>query len=152
MLLSKISRTLSMPAEQSPEIVAGLTEKNKSIEKERSRLAIELARREGRDLFLATAPDSDGLRRITQTGPIDDAMRSRAQGFTEGGRAQYLAVCEEPPSVLLAASKDSGVHAGDRVKEAVALAGGRGGGNPMLAQGSAPDLESLKAVIAALGA
>lgn len=151
-LLSKISRTLSMPAEQSPEIVAALVEKNKSLEKERTRLAIELARREGRDLFSVTAPGPDGLRRVTQTGPIDDAMRSRAQGFVEGSRSQFLAICEQPPSALLAVSADSGVHASDRMKAALGPVGGRGGGNQGLAQGSALDLESLKTVIAALSA
>jgi alanyl-tRNA synthetase len=55
----------------------------------------------------------------------------------------FLAVCEQPPSLLLAASADSGVHAGDRIKAAMAAAGGRGGGNQNLAQGSVPDAASL---------
>ena len=140
-----------MPAEQCPEIVAGLVEKNKALEKERMRLAIEVARREGRDLFAGTDADADGLRRVTQKGSTDDAMRARAQGFVEGGKAVFLAICEQPASLLLAASTDSGVHAGDRMKAAVARAGGRGGGNQALAQGSIPNAQSLETVIAELG-
>jgi len=150
-LLASISRTLSMPAEQCPEIVAGLVEKYKALEKERLRLAIEVARREGRDLFAGTDADADGLRRLTQKGATDDAMRARAQGFVEGGKAVFLAICEEPASLLLAASADSGIHAGDRMKAAVGRAGGRGGGNPALAQGSIPNSQALETVIAELG-
>ena len=57
---------------------------------------------------------------ITQRGPIDDAMRARAQAFTAGGSALFLAICDDPPSLLLAASADSGMHAGDLLKAALA--------------------------------
>jgi alanyl-tRNA synthetase len=62
----------------------------------------------------------------------------------------FLAISENPPSVLMAASADSGVHAGDRVKAAVTAAGGRGGGNAGLAQGSVPDVKALEGVVAQL--
>jgi len=149
-ILAALSRTLSMPAEQCPEVAVGLVEKNKALEKERTRLAIEVARREGSDLFASTAVGPDGLRCVRQSGAIDDAMRARAQGFVEGGKAVFLAVCDQPASVLLAVSADSGIHAGERMKAALAEAGGRGGGNQVLAQGSVPGVEALKAAIAAL--
>jgi alanyl-tRNA synthetase len=146
-LLASIGRTLSVPPEQSPEMLTGLIEKHKSLEKTAQRLATELARREGKELFLAAAPGPDGIRRMIQRGPIDDAMRARAQAFVAslppGEKAVFLAVCDQPPSLLLAASTDSGVHAGDRVKAAVTACGGRGGGNQQLAQGSVPDSTAL---------
>jgi alanyl-tRNA synthetase len=142
-LLAAIGRALSVPPEQAPALLAGLIEKNKSLEKTGQRLATELARREGKDLFLAAEPGPDGIRRIVQRGPIDDAMRARAQAFVAGERAVFLAVCDQPPSLLLAASADSGIHAGDRVKAAVAAANGRGGGNAQLGQGSLPDATAL---------
>jgi alanyl-tRNA synthetase len=146
-LVASIGRALSVPPEQSPELLAGLIEKNKSLEKTTQRLATELARREGKDLFLAAEPGPDGIRRVIQRGPIDDAMRARAQAFVSpsgaGEKAVFLAVCDQPPSLLLAASADSGVHAGDRVKAAMAACGGRGGGNAQLAQGSVPDAAAL---------
>jgi alanyl-tRNA synthetase len=55
----------------------------------------------------------------------------------------FLAACENPPSVLLAVSADSGINAGERVKAAVNAQGGRGGGSKTLAQASAPDLDKL---------
>ena len=142
-LLTSIGRALSVPPEQTPELLAGLIEKNKSLEKPGQRLATELARREGKEQFLAAEPGPDGIRRIVQRGLIDDAMRARAQAFVSGEKAAFLAVCDQPPSLLLAASADSGIHAGDRVKAAVAAAHGRGGGNQQLGQGSVPDAAAL---------
>ena len=78
-------------------------------------------------------------------------MRARAQAFVAGPKAVFLAISENPPSMLLAASADSGVHAGDRVKAALASVGGRGGGNAGLAQGSVPDLKALESVVSQLG-
>ena len=123
-LLASIGRALSVPPEQSPELLAGLIEKNKSLEKTAQRLATELARREGKELYDETAPGPDGIRRTTQRGPIDDAMRARAQAFVAGEKAMFLAVCDQPPSLLLAASADSGIHAGERIKAAVTASRG----------------------------
>ncbi len=145
-VLSEIGRALSVPLDRTREVITAQIERIKALEKASQKLSTELAMREGRELYAATAPDSAGLRRVTQRGPIDDAVRARAQAFAAGGSALFLAICEEPPSVLLAASADSGVHAGDRVKAAVTAAGGRGGGNQMLAQGSVPSKDALNVV------
>jgi alanyl-tRNA synthetase len=145
-LLSEISRTLSTPFEDVPPLLTAQIEKAKTLEKTCQRLSGELARREGGELHAATAPGEDGIRRVILRGTIDDAVRTRAQAFIAGGKAVFLAVSEDPPSVLLAASADSGVHAGNRVKEAVSTAGGRGGGNQTLAQGSVP-AAALKEVV-----
>lgn len=148
-LLAEISRTLSSPFEDAPALIATQIEKTKTLEKTCLRLSTELAKREGGELHAATAPGEDGIRRVKQNGPIDDAVRARAQAFVAGGKAVFFAVSEDPPSVLLAASADSGVHAGNRVKEAVSAVGGRGGGNQALAQGSVPGA-ALKDVVASL--
>ena len=142
-LVASIGRALSVPPEQTPELLAALIEKNKALEKTGQRLATELARREGHDLYAATPPGTDGIRFAAQRGPIDDAMRTRAQAFVAGAKSVFLAVCDPPPSLLLAASVDSGVHAGERIKAAVTAAGGRGGGNQQLGQGSVPDAAAL---------
>jgi alanyl-tRNA synthetase len=77
-------------------------------------------------------------------------MRVRAQAFVAAPKAVFLAICEDPPSLLLAASADSGIHAGERVKAAVTEAGGRGGGNQALAQGSMPSIDKLDGIAALL--
>jgi alanyl-tRNA synthetase len=142
-LVASIGRALSVPPEQTPELLAAFIEKNKALEKTGQRLATELARREGQDLYAATAPAADGIRFTAQRGPIDDSMRARAQAFVAEEKSVFLAVCDQPPSLLLAASADSGMHAGERIKAAVTASGGRGGGNQQLAQGSVPDAAAL---------
>jgi alanyl-tRNA synthetase len=142
-LLAALARTLGAPLDKAPDLVRGLVERSKSIEKSAGKLAVELARREGSELYAATAPNSEGIRQAVQRGAIDDATRARAQSFVASGKAVFLAICEDPPSILLAASPDSGVHAAERIKAAAAATGGRGGGSQTLAQASAASLEAL---------
>jgi alanyl-tRNA synthetase len=145
-LLSEIGRSLSASFDRAPEWISTSSARLKALEKSNQRLAYELAVREGRELHAATSPDADGLRRLIQRAPglpIDEAMRARAQAFTACGKALFLAVSDDPPSLLLASSADSGLHAGDHLKPILASAGGRGGGNPSLAQGSLPSAEAL---------
>jgi alanyl-tRNA synthetase len=151
--LQELSRQLSAPAAETPGLVSAQLERIKALEKANQRLALEVAQREGREQWAATAPDAQGLRRAVEQveqGAIDDALRTRAQAFVAQGRAVFLAVSKNPPSVLLAASADSGIHAGDRVKSAVTTAGGRGGGNQALAQGSLPATADLEAIASSL--
>jgi alanyl-tRNA synthetase len=49
--------------------------------------------------------------------------------------------------VLFAVSEDSGIDAGKALKAALAEAGGRGGGNARIAQGSVPDAAQLEQVL-----
>jgi alanyl-tRNA synthetase len=151
--LQELSRQLSAPASETPGLVSAQLERMKTLEKVNQRLASELAQRQGREQWTATVPDAQGLRRSVEQverGAIDDALRIRAQAFVAQGHAVFLAVSKNPPSLLLAASADSGINAGERVKSAVSVAGGRGGGNPALAQGSLPATADLDAIAASL--
>ena len=148
--LQELSRQLSVPAAETPALVAAQLERVKALEKANQRLAAEIAQHEGRELWAATPPGADGIRRVVQRIDIDDALRARAQAFTAEGRAAFLAVSLNPPAILVAASADSGIHAGDRVKAAVSAAGGRGGGNQGLAQGSLPATANIDAIAATL--
>jgi alanyl-tRNA synthetase len=141
--LAAIARTLSTSLDRAAEAIAAQAERIKTLEKIAHRQALDLAMREGRELHAAAQPDESGLRRVVERRAIDEVTRARAQAFTACGKAVYLAMCADPASLLLAASADSGIDAGARVKAAVTALGGRGGGNPNLAQGSAPSLEAL---------
>ena len=85
------------------------------------------------------------MRRLPK-GTLDE-LRSLAQSFTMQPKAVFIGVIEQPPSLLLAASTDSGIDAGKTLQPLLAQAGGRGGGNARMAQGSAavlaPILDSL---------
>ncbi len=154
--LSKIARLFSVAPDDTPALALSQIQQLDTSEKARRRLAIELARLRGGELFRETTPNATGVRVVVQVlgkgVALDDDVRATAQGFAAGGKAVFLAVAEEPPSVLLAASADAGVHAGNAVKSAVTAFGGRGGGNAQVAQGSLPSLEALGSAAAQLRA
>ena len=142
--LSKIARALSVGLEEAPALVDAQLEKFQESDKARRRLATELAQARGRELYAATAAAPDGLRRVQRrVTALSDELRVEAQSFTAGERSAFLALAGDPPSVLLAVSKDGGIHAGEALKAALAQAGGRGGGSATMAQGSLPDQEAL---------
>ncbi|MBS1825656.1 MAG: alanyl-tRNA editing protein [Acidobacteria bacterium] len=144
--LAEVARLLSASPEEVPELVASLQGKAATAEKANRKLAIELASLQGRQLYESTQADASGIRRYTRSeavAAISDETRTLAQSFTAGSKAIFLAVAEQGRAVLLAASKDSGRNAGDILKQCLQAAGGRGGGNPQLAQGSVPAPEAL---------
>jgi alanyl-tRNA synthetase len=149
--LSQIARVFSAAIDDAPAMVETQREKLQASEKATRRLATDLAESKGRELYAETAPGEDGIRRVLRrVESLTEESRAEAQSFTASGPAIFLAVAENPPAILLAASKDSGVHAGDLLKRALAEAGGRGGGNPTLAQGSVPSKEALDQLARAL--
>jgi alanyl-tRNA synthetase len=149
--LAAVSRVLSCPLDEAPLLVAAQQERLQSAEKARTRLASELAASEGRELWRDTAPRPSG-RRIAgrKVQAFTDEFRALALSFAAGQASCFIAMAEDPPGILLAASADSGIHAGNALKAALARHGGRGGGNAALAQGSVPSKEGLEKVRAEL--
>jgi len=134
-------------------IVPAQVEQLRATEGARRKLEEEVAGYRARARWEATTPDADGVRWIVErraTGGAED-LRAFAVAASNLPGTVYAAAFEEPRSLLVACSADSGVEAGKRVKEALASAGGKGGGSPRLAQGSVPDADSLRAAWAALG-
>jgi len=82
-------------------------------------------------------------------GNLED-LRAVAQSFTAQPKAVYVAALDSPPALLLAVSADSGVDAGKLLKAALTEAGGRGGGNQRIAQGSLPSRAALEQVLSRL--
>ena len=59
---------------------------------------------------------------------------------------------EQQPAILFATSQDSGLDSGKLLKATLSGVGGRGGGAPRLAQGSAPSVAALEQALTALSA
>jgi alanyl-tRNA synthetase len=154
--LAAIGRTFSAQLDETPALVAAQCQALDASEKARRRLAAEVARTRGRDAYLAADAGGDGLRRCLKNlpkGALDDELRAEAQGFVNNPKAIFVAVIAEPPSVLLACSSDSGIHAGNEIKSLAAKFGGRGGGNAQLAQAALPSADAVRqaeAILAAL--
>jgi alanyl-tRNA synthetase len=153
--LARIARVYSAPLDESPALVEAQRDSLLAAQKAHWRIATELARYRGQDLYGATAAGTDGVRRSLRrqaAGVLDDELRAFAQGFTAQPKAILVAASDSPPAALLAVSEDAGVHAGNLLKAAIAKYGGRGGGNALLAQGSVESLELLERLLADLGA
>ncbi len=147
--LARVAQMFSGALEDVPELVNVQLEAARANEKLRRKLESDLAQYQGRELYAATAPDETGVRRALRrlpSGSLED-FRALAQSFTAQSKAVFTAALDEPPAVLLAVSADMGVDAGKLLKAALAQAGGRGGGNPRMAQGSVPSREALDRTI-----
>jgi len=147
--LTNIAQQFSAPLHETPALVAAQLESARAAGKERRKLELELAAYRGKDLYQSATPGSDGMRRHSErlaTGSMED-LRAIAQSFTAQPRALFAAAIENPPSILLAASEDSGVDAGKILKALLTEAGGRGGGATRMAQGSVPNPALLGALV-----
>ena len=114
------------------------------------KLEQEVAVSRVRALYQATAPGTDGVRRIAHRGQDESAalLRAMVQATVPLERALLVVIGRSPPAIYVATSNDSGIDAGARLKPALATVGGRGGGSPRVAQGTAASGEALDQVAA----
>jgi alanyl-tRNA synthetase len=150
--LTKTAQLFSSPLDEVPAMVGTQQEAARTLEKTNRKLALDLAAYQGRELYTTTEPGTDGFRRVTrrlERGNVDE-LRAIAQNFTAQAKAVFVAVVNDPPSAMVAASADSGIDCGKLVKAALAEFGGRGGGTAKMAQGSVPDVGMLDALLARL--
>lgn len=140
--LSAIARLYTVGLDQAAAHVRDAHSRLATAEKALTKLRISAAEQRGVDAFQQAEPDARQRRlRAVEVAEISDEVRAEAQGFTRSGAAGYLARTDG--AVLLAVSKESGWNAGALFKQAAAAVGGRGGGGPTLAQGTAEDSRAL---------
>ena len=146
--LSHIATSLSAALDDTASLVAAQADRLKDTETARKKLEKELASFRARERYDAATPDAHGVRTIVvrDVAAIDD-LKTLAQAALPLPRTVVVGSIAAPPSVLVAASEDSGIDAGKLLKQELAAAGGRGGGSPRIAQGSVPDAASLESVV-----
>jgi alanyl-tRNA synthetase len=147
--LLQVAQQFSAPLDDVPALVATQLEAARASGKALRKLELELAGYRGKELYEATTPGADGVRRVVQLRPegsLED-LRALAQSFTAQPQAIFAAALETPPSLFLAVSADAGVDAGQVLKALLADAKGRGGGTSRLAQGSVPTAERLQELL-----
>lgn len=150
--LQQAARQLSAGADEVPELVARQAERLVAQERELARLREAVGTHEARLLHATATPDADGVRRLVYE--VEGAVKAhealgRAAAALPG--CALLLLSHATGGVLLAASADSGIDAGARLKAALAAHGGRGGGTPRLAQGALPAGTPLLPLLSALG-
>jgi len=150
--LARIAQSFSATIVDTPQLVSAQLEAAREGDKTRRKLESDLVRYQGRELYEAAAPDANGTRRVLRRVPKGtlEGLRALAQSFTAGSKAVFVGAVEQPPSVLLATSEDSGIDAGKTLQPLLAQHGGRGGGSARLAQGSAPTSDALNRVLESL--
>jgi len=142
--LSGIAASLSASIDDTAGLVGAQADRLKESDGARKKLAQELAGYRARERYDAAAADANGVRTIVirDAASMDDA-KAVAQAAFALPKVVVIGAIASPPSVLAAASEDSGVDAGKLLKATLAAVNGRGGGSPRLAQGSVPDASAL---------
>jgi alanyl-tRNA synthetase len=151
-LLTKAARSLSASPEDLPALVEQQLQRLTEGERERTRLAGELARYQAAALWTARIPDSDGVRRVvvSTTGAVKES-EPLAQQLAALGFCAVVVTNESAGGVLMATAADTGIDAGQKLRTALQAVGGRGGGSPRLAQGAVSDPSQLPVVLESLG-
>ena len=144
--LGRIAASLSSSLDEAAPLVTAQSERVKELDGTRRKLEKELAVHRMRERYAAAPPDANGVRRIVVRDAASmDELRTLAQAALDLPRVMVIGTLTSPPSVLVAASEDSGISAGAVLKERLTAVGGKGGGSPRLAQGTAAssDIERI---------
>lgn len=151
-ILAELAKQNAVPPERLVESLASVRQRLLDGERDREKLRLQVARLEADAKYRATPVSPDGLHRLLlRTPSLDEGSRLASIEFAANPKAVCAIFAEEPPSILIASSRDSGVNAGAVLKQVLAERGGRGGGSATLAQGKVPDKEAFSAVWDALG-
>lgn len=141
--LTGIASTLSASLDDVPALVASQATQLKEADQARRKMERDLASYRAKAMF-DVLPGSATEARITfQEGATQtmDQLRTLGQAVLEIERGVLVATTAEGGGLLVAASEDSGVDAGKLIRESLGTVGGKGGGSPRLAQGSASSPE-----------
>lgn len=141
--LAGIAATLSASIDDVPSLIASQAAQLKEGDQTRRRLERDLAGYRVRSMFDGVSGSASEPRVVVQNGgaPTMDQLRTLGQAALELERAILVATTVEGNGVLIAATEDSGADAGKLVREALGAVGGKGGGSPRLAQGTAPSAD-----------
>ncbi len=151
-LLARVAGQLSAAPDELPALLESQRAELKASAAERRELEESLAALRARDIYGATPPDGAGIRTVLVHEPRGgiERLRPLAQAVTALPRALFVGWIGDPPALIVAASGDSELDAGRLLKSAVEQVGGRGGGNPRMAQGTAPSAAAVEEAIAAI--
>jgi alanyl-tRNA synthetase len=143
--LGAIAAGFSAALDDAPALVARQRDTLAEASAARKALQAELATRRAEARHATSTPGADGVRRIhLELARADvDEVRAELQALAALPKVIGTALLVDPPMLLVAASADSGMDAGSRLRAALATVGGKGGGSPRFAQGTAPTREAL---------
>jgi len=155
-LLSRSSALFSTGIDELPALLETRASELQQALKHERELQQQLDAYRARELYDAALTLCPGAARVwtverRQSGGLQD-LRGLAQQYAAQPRAVFVAALEQPPSLLIASAEDAAIDASVLLRTALTAAGGRGGGNARLAQGSAPSVTALEQALSAVTA
>lgn len=148
--LAEMAAAMTASVAELPALVASQAANLRAADAERRKLTDDLAGYRARERWEAAAPGADGVRRIIERLATANDARALAQAMATLPKTLFAGTVSTPPGIVFAASDDSGVDAGVALKEVLGTVGGRGGGNPRIAQGTVPNAAALEGMVAML--
>jgi alanyl-tRNA synthetase len=143
--LTGIASSLSAALNDVPTLVASQTLQLKESDQVRRKLEKELASHRAQGMFsgFSGSPSETRIAFHQAAAQTMEQLRILGQAVTDLHNSVLVATTAEGNGLLVAATDNSRVDAGKLVREALASVGGKGGGSPRLAQGTAPTPEQL---------
>jgi alanyl-tRNA synthetase len=153
--LGRLAASLSISAEEAEAAVARLREAEERARKRIEDLSAQLVRYEALSLIAQAEPVGTMfvVRRAFADRPLDE-VRALARAITASNAVALLGLRAEKTQLIFARGEGAELDCGALLRTVLAQFGGRGGGQPTLAQGGLPDSsrleEALDAAFAAL--
>ena len=152
-LLGRIATGMSVGLDELEEAITRLRDQEVAHRKRLGTVTERLLALEARDL-VASAPRVAGtpvVRQVRDDLELGEARLLAGAIAAEGGIA-LLGLRGEKAQVLIARPNGHALDCGKALREALAAVGGRGGGQPQMAQGGVLSVDQLEPVLAALQA
>ncbi len=139
-LLSRLAQSFTVGVDGVEEVVARLRDQADATRKKLDATMKALLAHEARDLVAHAerVADTPVVHLVRQDLTLDDA-RVLAREVTAGGAIIVLGIGGEKPQVMIGRPASHSLDCGKLVRETVGQFGGRGGGQPAMAQGGIPD-------------
>ncbi len=146
-LVATLARELSCADAELRELIPKRQHDLQELRGRLSALEVEVAGHRVRAILGAVTPGPDGVCRAVHRGEGESPSLLRAMAQAVAAEPRAVLVIAASPVIIVGSSDDSGVDAGALLKGALAACGGRGGGSPLLAQGTVPDAATLDLVL-----
>ncbi|MGH7670939.1 MAG: alanyl-tRNA editing protein [Gemmatimonadaceae bacterium] len=151
--LSAIAHDVSSSLDEAPGLVRAKLAAAQQADSTRRKLTKDLDAYRARERYDSVEPDARGVRRVVEIGADGtfDDLRGFAHALCALPRSAFVGATGRAAEVqvLVGTSEDSGLVAGEVLKQALAAAGGRGGGSPRMAQGAVAE-DKMKSVVQAI--
>jgi alanyl-tRNA synthetase len=148
-LLAAVAEVVSCAVDELPAMVTRRQAELKALRDRLEALEREVAVARLTSAVAMSAVDSDGVRRVVRQDDSDSPalLRAMVQEASLVDHLLFVATIPAPPTVFVASGPGTGIDAGARLKAALTLVGGRGGGSPKAAQGTVPESGLLQGIV-----